>query len=106
MKVTDDRIDVERRGVESDVQRLVIIRHQKPAGGAMRPGQSGTARIQGSNAVNETISSGMSVTADDDIGTAPGQQLPKLRIACAGLDSYSVISPRRGMDAEHSRSPR
>jgi hypothetical protein len=94
MKVTDDRTDVERRGAESDVQRLAVVLHQKPARGPMRPRQSGAARIQGANAVNETISSGMSVAADDDIGTAPGQQLPKLRIGRAGLDACSVVGPR------------
>lgn len=91
-KIADNGINVERRAVLRDRRAIAVIFKEEPACAPEGSGHSGTPRIQCPNAVNETISSGMGVAADDDIGVAPGKQQPKLLVGDARLPSRPAWS--------------
>ena len=91
VKVADDRIDVEGDAAVGDGQSLAVTFKENPAGGAAGAGQSGTAGIKGPDAVDETIGGEMSMAADDDIGTASGQQRPERVIGEVRFDPGTVV---------------
>jgi hypothetical protein len=86
-KVSDNGRDVERHAALRDGQLVTAIVQQKPVGHASRTRQPGTARIEGANAADAAIGRRVRMTFDDDIGAASGEQLPKLIIVDARLDT-------------------
>jgi hypothetical protein len=90
-KVADDCFHVKGRRAVGDSYGTSVVLKKKPAGDAAGGGKSGTAGIEGADAINETIGREMSMAADDDIGTASGKQGPELLIGDAGLDPFAVV---------------
>jgi hypothetical protein len=91
VKVADDCFNVEGRCAVGDSYGTSVVLKKKPAGDAAGGRKSGTAGIEGADAINETIGREMSMAADDDIGTASGKQGPELLIRDAGLDPFAVV---------------
>jgi len=96
-KIADNGIDVKMRAAMGDGQGVAVVFQEKPAGGAAGWGQSRTAGIEGTDAVNETIRGEMGVAADDDIGATSGQQRFELLLGDTGVDPWAVVGsgPRR-----------
>lgn len=92
-QVTYNGIDVEGHTAVGDGQGIAIVFKQEPAGDAAGTGHAGAAGIEGADAVNETIGDGMSVAADDHIGTAAGKQRLEPLLGDAGLDPGAVVGP-------------
>jgi hypothetical protein len=80
-KIADNGLDVKRHAAVSDRQTITAVFEEKPArntAGARQPRATG---IERTDTADETIGSGVSMAADDDIGVGSGEQWPELLIA-------------------------
>lgn len=93
-QVADNGLDIKRHAAVRDGQIIAVIFNEKPARSAAGAWQPRGTRIEGADAVDETIGGHMGMAASDDAGAASGEQRPELFISDARIDSRAIISLR------------
>ena len=67
-KIADDRRPVKRHVPVRPHQLIAAVLEEQPAGEAAIPGQACAARIEGADAADDAVGSGVSVTPHDNVG--------------------------------------
>ena len=93
-QVGDNRPGVVRHPALRDGQLIAVVLHEKPVRDAVGAWQPRAARIERPDTVDDPVGGAVGVSADDDVGAAPGKQLPESLFAGVRGDPRAVVCPR------------
>lgn len=105
-EVAGNGLHVIRRAAVRGDKLAALVFQEQPGGGSVGTGKACAARVEDTDAADDTIRGVVSVAADHDIGTDPGEQRSELLVRDDGIYAGSVVGSGRRVNPQNVGSAR